>query len=716
MATFFHKAAPAWLEGLETERHITAGLYTKVNTSARAAVLTVATSGFYRVFVNGCFVTYGPARCAHGYYRVDAVTLPLEDGDNHIAIEVVNYYINSFASLMQPGFIQAELTIDGIVCAATAENGFAAYRLTERVRKIQRYSYQRPMSESYRICSEAYGWRQGKPGENALPWNTVKTENKRLIERAIAPFHFPSCKVKKMVSAGRFAAEVKRENYKKDRSLTNVGDPADACLGGWPEEELELHLSDEVQEWQITQLNQVDKVYTGETELSANQFAVFTLGSEKTGFIGASITCMEAGTLYIAVDETLRPNGDVDPLSMECMNAIRLDVQPGDYPFQTMEAYGFQYLKLACTNGVFRVKNLHVMELICPQPVLASYPGEDPELAEVFDAAVETFRQNAVDIFMDCPTRERAGWLCDSFFIARAEWTLTGDNAIERAFLENFRLPEKFDFLPEGMLPMCYPADTLGKQFIPNWAMWFVLELEDHVRRTGNRAFVQPFRDKVYALLKYFSQFENADGLLEKLENWVFVEWSQANLLVQDINFPTNMIFARMLRAAAGLYDDPLLAEKAEKLEECIRERSYNGQFFTDNEVYENGKPVSSGECTETCQYYAFFTGIATPERYPELWQTLLRDFGPKRMEKGLWPKIWPSNAFIGNFLRLELLLRQGEYTQLIDECRGYFAYMAKRTGTLWENITDYASCNHGFASYAAVLILEAEKHRQRTN
>jgi alpha-L-rhamnosidase len=75
---------------------------------------------------------------------------------------------------------------------------------------------------------------------------------------------------------------------------------------------------------------------------------------------------------------------------------------------------------------------------------------------------------------MDCPTRERAGWLCDSFFTARAEKVFTGENAIEYNFLENFLLPEKFEHLPKGMLPMCYPSDHYDKVFIPNWAMWFV--------------------------------------------------------------------------------------------------------------------------------------------------------------------------------------------------------------------------------------------------
>jgi alpha-L-rhamnosidase len=38
---------------------------------------------------------------------------------------------------------------------------------------------------------------------------------------------------------------------------------------------------------------------------------------------------------------------------------------------------------------------------------------------------------------------------------------------------------------------------------------------------------------------------------------------------------------------------------------------------------------------------------------------------------------------------------------QVADEAFGYWLYMADKTGTLWENDGDYASCNHGFASHA---------------
>ena len=78
-------------------------------------------------------------------------------------------------------------------------------------------------------------------------------------------------------------------------------------------------------------------------------------------------------------------------------------------------------------------------------------------------------------------------------------------------------------------------------------------------------------------------------------------------------------------------------------------------------------------------------------------------------MKNGAYPEIHPSNAFIGNFLRLELLCKNGYNAQLLEEIKGYFLYMAERTGTIWEHKDTYASYNHGFASYVAELIYKAE-------
>ena len=87
----------------------------------------------------------------------------------------------------------------------------------------------------------------------------------------------------------------------------------------------------------------------------------------------------------------------------------------------------------------------------------------------------------------------------------------------------------------------------------------------------------------------------------------------------------------------------------------------------------------------------------------------MLNDFGPQRVrpcnwpnltENAKWKNIYPSNAFIGNYLRLELLYIFGEHKKLMDNILGFFTKMAKMTGTLWENENPIGSCNHGFASH----------------
>ena len=44
------------------------------------------------------------------------------------------------------------------------------------------------------------------------------------------------------------------------------------------------------------------------------------------------------------------------------------------------------------------------------------------KLNRIYNGARRTLRLSTLDIFMDCPQRERGGWLCDSHFAAQAAW------------------------------------------------------------------------------------------------------------------------------------------------------------------------------------------------------------------------------------------------------------------------------------------------------
>lgn len=722
-AAHFETAKPIWPEGREKEKNLTVYFVASVAKPAGGRiVLRLTASTVYRAFLNGEFLGHGPARAAHGYFRVDEwdLTDRLRLAGNEIAIEVAGYNVNSYAWLDQPSFLQAEVVCEGKVLAATAagtlsamdKGTFTATRVSERIQRVQRYSFQRPFSEVYSsgfvihtgalppgfMNSSNHTWLPEGPTLRCLERPKVK-----LLDRRVP---YPKFDMRPALwTAGQGTLTIKESvsNPWKDRSLTAIGPK----LGGYPESELEIIPSILLQKVVSTPSSPASQPaeVAGSLRLNANTYCILDFGTNLTGFIGLKLARRldsEAhnrgpARVLLAFDEILS-NGDVDFKRLGCVNAI--DLEGVSIHFESFEPYTLRYLKVMVLGEDCELESAYIRELANPDVYQAHFAAADPRLNRLFEAGRETFRQNAVDIFMDCPSRERAGWLCDSFFTARVAFDLSGNTAVEKNFCENFLLPEKFEFLPEGMLPMCYPADHNDGVYIPNWAMWFVVELEEYAGRSGDRQLVDGLQPRVLKLLDFLKGFENSDGLLEKLPSWVFVEWSKANDFVQDVNYPSNMLYAGTLAAAGRLYNLPELSAKAERIRETIRKQSYDGTFFVDNAVRKDGKLEITRNRSETCQYYAFFFDVATPEKYPELHRTLIEQFGPNRKTTNAFPEIHPSNSFIGNMLRMEMLSRSGRGQQILDESIDYLLYMADRTGTLWENVSPAASCNHGFASH----------------
>jgi len=52
----------------------------------------------------------------------------------------------------------------------------------------------------------------------------------------------------------------------------------------------------------------------------------------------------------------------------------------------------------------------------------------------------------------------------------------------------------------------------------PNWALWFLVQLEQYLLRSGDHELVEALRPRALNLLDYFRPFQNEDGLLEKTE------------------------------------------------------------------------------------------------------------------------------------------------------------------------------------------------------
>ena len=669
--------------------------------------LAVAGATLYRVFLNGEFIAWGPARAAHGYFRVDELDLTpkIEPDGNILCIEVAGYNVNSYYVLDQPSFLQAELKVGSTVLASTAGEGkqFRARIMSERVQKVQRYSFQRAFSEVYQLDTHAERWRRGESAGIPSAECAIYAPQK-LIPRRVPFPSYAKRQPEMLAAAGTFQWTKKAPPSLADDKSVPYGAKISPTLHGYAESEmaeipyLELQGAEPVGNHRIDQLYRPGDTY----KLRAREFKLLDFGTNLTGFIGAHVQVAMPTKLYFVFDETLT-DGDIDFTRLMCVNIVAFSLVPGSFDLECFEPYVLRFLKLMVSEGECQVSDIYLRECAAPDVWQADFRASDYGLNELFAAGRETYRQNSVDLFTDTPSRERAGWLCDSSFTAQVGPLLSGHTIVEKCFFENYLLPDHFAVIPDGMIPSCYPADHYDGMFVPNWSLWFLIQLEQYLVRSDDRILVDGMRSRVMKLLNYFKPFENEDGLLEKLKGWMFIEWSKSNDYVQDVSYPSNMLYAAALAAAGRLYDLTNLRDQAERLKKTIRSQSFDGQFFVDNAVRTGGKLIATRNRTETCQYYAFYFDVATVESHSQLWQTLRTRFGPARRKTAEFPEIPPSNAFMGNVMRIELLSRAGFTDQLIAEAKDYYLPMAELTGTFWENMGNEASMDHAFGSHIIV-------------
>ncbi|MBE6358228.1 MAG: hypothetical protein E7057_03155 [Lentisphaerae bacterium] len=643
--------------------------------------LKITGSTYFRVKLNGQFISHGPMRGPKGYFRISELPLAVHSGENRLEIEVSGANINSFDFMDQPSFLQAEVRCGNRILAATGRNFLAFDLSNERIQKVSRYSYQRLFFEAYRM--------------------RVERKNLNPLELEICPpvnflpsrMHEPKYKIDKSFQP----VKTLRRSYvneplaKMDRSVTLAGKEG---YKGFPEQELEVNAYSEIPRYRLDDNGTIiSTLYRGKTD--------------NTGFIKIRVVCHQPGRLVVLYDELESPDGGVNPLRLYMTGGVFFDLlEPGEYDLETIEPGTLKFAEVFMHSGKAEILDFSLREYKNPLKLYPPSPKLDKDLKKIYRAGLQSFAANAVDLFTDCPSRERAGWLTDAFFIARASFFLTGSTIAEKCFLENFLLAPPCPGIPEAIFPMEYPGDHTTGEFIPNWGMWLLLQLGEYAQRSNDRCMAEDFRKKVFAFIDYIDRFQNSDGLLEKLPSWVFVEWSKANCFVQDVNYPINMLYARTLEVMAELYNIPEWNERAQTMRQTILEQSFDGQFFRDHaERKEDGTLNILPDTTEVCQYYAFYFGTATVETHSALWHCLVGDFGTQRDTEKKWEKVYPVNMFMGAIMRLELLIQTGQKDLAAETIKEYCLKMAKLTGTLWEHKQPYASCCHGFQSFICCLL-----------
>lgn len=675
-----------WNEPLLNEKNITLA-FRLILKEKLDFTIKLAAASCYKLYVDGKFVSFGPHRAALGYAKTYEKGLH----GKVIVVEVNSLQIKNFCWMQQSPFFAC--TIHTTHETYNSLN-FSCHLINDRVQKVQRYGYQRGFIECYKIQHDKTAFYNG-----ALSYPTIKTVEvkapvfiNKLTHEPLYSTHFPIG----IIDKGYVNINRTKKIWRDRAHYIKHG------VEGFYLKDCEEKVIDEVSQFD----------YAHENDNNIYQYTTFDFGRNLTGFTNIMVKTNKPCTIYVVFDEILTQDPKLKIVDFKRNDTANVHkwtlTQAGTFMLSTFEPYTMRYSVVITDNP--DAINISFTDYENPDVDLFSFSCLDTEISDIIKAAQRTFAQNSVDLLSDCPSRERAGWLCDAYFSSISERVFTGNNLVEKSFLDNYSLFEKSNDLPQNMIPMCYPADVMNYQFIPNWGMWYILEVIKYASIYGNDDTVKRSKDKIFNLLTYFASKENELELLEDLEGWIFVEWSAANNFdrVCGVNIPTNICYMACLKKVGEFFKLENLIEKANRLQKTIIQLSYNGEFFVDNLIRnESSQLIQTTKLSETCQYYAFWFNLISPLDYPHLYNELMYHLGENR-QKDYRKDISESNVFLGLYLRIDLLIRENKRNEILIECKKLFNKMAQTTGTLWEHTDIRASCNHAFASYAIRWIIFA--------
>lgn len=664
----------------------------------QATKLKIVARDFFNLYINGQFILCGPARAGHGYLRVEEVDIApyLTEEENAIAIDVLSYYAITLATTYEQALVGIEVLQGDKLIAEACD--FACHHMTDKVQKTERATSQRGFIEWYIQSFDRSEFFKG----NFELFPTLETEElpcPKLLPRRVHQFTYEQISARRgREFYVRFAKP--RNPWKCD--MTDLLDDS-SSLKSFSRSEC-----DRVFSWTA------DTFKETKHEDAPARAEIWDFKRDRTGRFQINVKVNADATIYLIFDEVLI-NSDVMYCRESIMHGMAWELKKGEYNLESFDMYTCRYIKLVIVGDV-EVSSVGMITVENKDTQRFKYDCTDKALHKILGAALHSLEQNATDILTDCPSRERAGWLCDSFFSAQAEHLFTGKNRVEYNHLENYCLYNGMKGMREYVLPMCYPSESRNGNFIPQWMCWLVLETAQYQNRTCDNSLKEMLEEKVAGIVKFFSQYENELGLLEDLPGWVFVEWSRANDFVAGVNFPTNMLYSATLETAGKLLGIPKYEEKGKKIRQLVRQMSYNGEFFADHAIRVNGELKVQDDYSETCQYYAIYFGLANRKDDGEFIEKMMEDFGVTRDDTTVYPHVYKSNMFIGNFIRLMVLSKERFYERIIEECKQMFYVMAKTTSTLWENRVQrddlkyhiVGSCCHGFAGSVGKFLVEA--------
>ena len=147
------------------------------------------------------------------------------------------------------------------------------------------------------------------------------------------------------------------------------------------------------------------------------------------------------------------------------------------------------------------------------------YAHKRHDLERIWQLCSDTIRYGVQEIYMDCPTREKGQYSGDVSIMAPVHTLLTGDGAMMKKALQEYA---RSSFICDGMMTVA-PASFM--QEIADYSMQYPMQLLAYYKLTGDLETIRELEPYATRAAEHFSRFDRGDGLLESVDSWNLVDW-----------------------------------------------------------------------------------------------------------------------------------------------------------------------------------------------
>lgn len=376
----------------------------------------------------------------------------------------------------------------------------------------------------------------------------------------------------------------------------------------------------------------------------------------------------------------------------------------------------FRYVYVIVRNHIrkFNLKKAGIIERSYPMEKQSSFSCANTKLQKIWDISLHTLKLCMQDGFLDSPSREQQQWMGDGRFQAIMNYYISGDCRMHEKLL--WQISQSQD--AEGMTCSRYPDENHNLPPIPSFCLQWICSFGDYYDFTGKTTLIKMLWNSVISGMRWFSGFENADGLLENVPYWQYYDMSKdengnnADFSRGGINGLINMMYKEAMDTVIRLAEvtgDNVTAKffkaKRRKLSKNIKKQLWNKEKGAYCDCVVNGE--MSGCVSEAVNAMAIIAVHEKGERRVK--QIIKNVFDPATRMDGLFKVspyfMLPYYRALKKAARNDIAISETEarYSKMVD-------FGATSTWEHW-NLTEISgfmhSCCHAWAAAPIVMVAE---------